>query len=454
MPIINCNLKGGSGVFMTKQSKHKNLAWKLMKILINNDFGVTKVLNQEQGTVPPYESAQDNSPWNSAQYEISRLGLKRAVPLQYPATTFPQFGEIESRKPFRLLLAEMIYKNVSAEVAVERACQIIDHVFLPKCSMKHIKSSLSECYQNGSMLKWALMLYVIFTSVAFIVFRTRASIKRSGFLFSQCTIFGARLCTIAVMLGVGKPTESTCVGFTAFLSIGFVVMFGSFIAKLYRIQQIFHGSKKVAKNKKLTDAVLFRYLCGIVLVEALLLVLWAIVDVPGLTVHRSFVQNVGTVTQATCKHGSTMAAALLLYNAVLILAAAIIAFKVRNVPTDFNETKVMVFAVYSVTFIIAIVVPTTTQLTHSQSFQTLILFGCLLATSSSIIVFTAPKLLAAFRDEKGSAITQFPGYSGEKSTISKCVCKLKLGLIPADFFPLFHRYELALTVQNIMRLVL
>ncbi|KAI9137289.1 7 transmembrane sweet-taste receptor of 3 GCPR-domain-containing protein [Paraphysoderma sedebokerense] len=408
---------GGSGAIMTKKGKQKNLAWKLLKLWGDTTFGAINYLGMTQGTIPPYESAVDVSPWNTEAYAIGRLALKRAVPPQYPMTTFPQFAELEARKPFRLLLAEMIYKNITAEEAINRACQIVDHVFLPKCSSKHIKHELSSCFQNGSMVlsfQWdqsqpcrdgiplpevqtniscthlpmegpqgislmtinsALMLYILFAAAGFTVFRNRASIKRAGYLFSQCTIFGAAMCSIAVYLGVGPPTVGSCVGYTSLLTVGFAITFASFITKLYRIYLIFSNNKGIAKlERSLSDTVMFRYLIALVAVEALLLALWVIVDQPGVSVYRTYVQDVGTITTPVCKYGSTMTVVLMAYNGMLLLLAAVFAFKVRKVPSDFNETKAMVFAVYSVTFIIAIVVPTTTQLNKPQSFQTIVLF--------------------------------------------------------------------------------
>ncbi|KAI9140833.1 7 transmembrane sweet-taste receptor of 3 GCPR-domain-containing protein [Paraphysoderma sedebokerense] len=389
--------------------------------------------------------------------------MRRAVPVQYPLTMFEEFAELENRKPFRLLMAEMILKNATTEAVIDRTCQIIDYIFLPKCSPKNWYAELSPCQSNGSIVatfKWntslpcrdgqslpatvdnitctyipaetaqsiaifsltgVFLLYVIVAAIGFVHFRAAAVIKRSGQIFGLVIIFGSALCGIGIMLGLGAPSVEKCTSMVVLIALGFSFVFGSFIAKLYRIYIIFADNDKgVKKAGSLTDKAMSRYLIGIVIVEAICIGLWGFIDRPSASMLTAFVPTVGNVSLPVCKYGTNGFAILLVYNAILVLIAAYISFQVRKVPSDFNESKVMGIAVYAVTFIAAVVIPATTQLTNPQAFHSIILFGALLATSSALIVFSGPKLFSAFKnpDSRGKSISSL-GSSKNKNSGSK-----------------------------------
>ncbi|KAI9137963.1 hypothetical protein BKA69DRAFT_1169454 [Paraphysoderma sedebokerense] len=432
------NFLGGSGLILTKKGKNKKVTWQVVKYLLNSNNDFLDQIGSTQGTLPPYESALLKYPWNTKAYEVSREALKRAVPPQYPLTTFPEFAEIESRKPFRLMMAEMIQKNLTVEQAANRACQIIDYIFQPKCTKNDMKALQSQCHANGSVIidfAWKspkvcrdgvlpnitmipcaslpfesgqsiallvltaiLTLVILLAFVGFVVFRSRAAIKRSGFAFGLVTIFGMFLCAISIILGLLPPTSLSCASFGVLLSFGFSLVYGAYITKLYRIFKIFNNKKTTKQS--LSDAVILRYLLAIASVEAVVLMLWVFIDQPGVSMYSTLVPDAGAVQQPVCKFGSFAVIVLLVYNGLLVFIASVIAWKVKDVPSDFNETKSLIFAIYSVAFLLVIVIPTTTQIVQPQSFQSLILFSTFAATFTTVIAFTLPKLLAASKNHQ------------------------------------------------------
>ncbi|KAI9139930.1 7 transmembrane sweet-taste receptor of 3 GCPR-domain-containing protein [Paraphysoderma sedebokerense] len=387
---------GGMGMIMVKQSKNKHLAWSFLKRFVDTaNYDYISNIGKIRQSVPPYESVQDFPPWNTQRYEIERLSLKTAVPPLYPFSGGEHgYSVIEARRSFRVLLAEMIYKNLSAEQALDRLCEVINYAFLPGCTAFNYKPMFSKCHPNGTSVvtyEWdkskpcrdgvdlpaptnvscaslpvdspqsialftlngSLILYIFFAAIGFTAFRTRAIIKRSGFVFSQIIIFGSLLCAISVMVRLAEPSTASCISFPVLLGMGYILVFSSFIIKLWRVYVIFERSK-VELPQALSDGVILRYLFAIVLGEALVLVLWLVIDQPGPAEYSYFAQNVGMVRFPTCAFGSVGATVVLVYNAIVLLVAAVVAWKVQNVPSDFNETKATVFAMYVFFFDISV----------------------------------------------------------------------------------------------------
>lgn len=62
------------------------------------------------------------------------------------------------------------------------------------------------------------------------------------------------------------------------LSAGFSLAFGSMFAKTYRVHRIFTRTGSVFKDKMLQDIQLILLVCGLLLVDALLVTLWVVAD--------------------------------------------------------------------------------------------------------------------------------------------------------------------------------
>ena len=70
------------------------------------------------------------------------------VPVQYPQSSFPQFTDFETRKPFRALFLELMYKNYTKTQLVQRACQVVDYIMLPFCTSAHFDILDKGCDHN------------------------------------------------------------------------------------------------------------------------------------------------------------------------------------------------------------------------------------------------------------------------------------------------------------------
>jgi ABC-type glycerol-3-phosphate transport system substrate-binding protein len=122
---------GGAGVAITAKSQKKELGWKYLQILASPNF--QRLMNR--GLETPYvEVLETSREWNLPESDAVRLQFRRAVPPQYPQNAFVQGSELESRAPWRAYLAEMMYKNATYPVLIDRLCKVVDYVMLPTCS--------------------------------------------------------------------------------------------------------------------------------------------------------------------------------------------------------------------------------------------------------------------------------------------------------------------------------
>jgi ABC-type glycerol-3-phosphate transport system substrate-binding protein len=135
---------GGAGMTITAKSKRKELAWAYMELFSKAPFSV--IFNTNLNTLSPYYQVMDGAvEWAGAEYDTVKEQYKRAIPVQYPQSSFPQFTELESRKPFRALLLEMAFKAYNYTTVSERMCHVVDHILLPSCSLEHMVLSEKPC---------------------------------------------------------------------------------------------------------------------------------------------------------------------------------------------------------------------------------------------------------------------------------------------------------------------
>ncbi|KAG6460215.1 hypothetical protein O3G_MSEX011829 [Manduca sexta] len=115
----------------------------------------------------------------------------------------------------------------------------------------------------------------------------RRSIKLSSPRLNNMTLIGCVLVYTAVaLLGVDNatlpshvPFSAMCIGRVYILSAGFSLAFGSMFAKTYRVHRIFISNRSgVCKTKLLQDTPLIFLVCALLLIDGMIVTLWAILD--------------------------------------------------------------------------------------------------------------------------------------------------------------------------------
>ncbi|KAJ3089796.1 hypothetical protein HK102_005495 [Quaeritorhiza haematococci] len=119
---------GGSGAVLTRHSKNKDKAWEYISNFVSPANRYLVDVNDD-GVIPPFESFADDPAYDGPFFDVSRRLMRFAIPDQFPDSPYRQWGALETYKPFRMMVLEMLYKNFTAEVATERLCTVIENIF-------------------------------------------------------------------------------------------------------------------------------------------------------------------------------------------------------------------------------------------------------------------------------------------------------------------------------------
>ena len=140
---------GGSVASIMADAAQPDVAWTLLTYLINPQKVFQTGLAIASAALPPYQSSRSQSAWTApGVYSIETTVLKSASPSNYPLPAFNQYGTLEDDKPFRLLLADIVYFNRSIPDAMHRLCQHVDAIFQPNCAAGYQSWTLSQCDES------------------------------------------------------------------------------------------------------------------------------------------------------------------------------------------------------------------------------------------------------------------------------------------------------------------
>ncbi|KAJ3078066.1 hypothetical protein HK102_004760 [Quaeritorhiza haematococci] len=436
---------GGSGAVIAKFSKNKNLAWKYLSLFLNQRKTYMPRITAE-GSPPPLQSFGDHPGFGSALYNFAKKLMKRGIPVHYPSNPYSQWAGLEILKPFRMMMFEMRYKNFSAEVATERACQIIDYLFEkpPRdCDQRDYKTVISDCLANNTKILsyvWdsstcknasyeppqpiydidcsfvvaesasaagisaitaigaaASTLY----SIGFLLYRNKTAIKAATVEFCLIIFFGSILMYTFVLLQVGPPSEALCIARPWFLVVGFAFFFGGFLIKMMRINLIFTYSRasRVVDPAKLSLVKMLKQMGIVLLFEISALVALSTMNLPGMIERTIDLPSVGSFTQRECAPFNQITVVVLLaINAVMIAYGSFIAWRTRNVPDAYNETKFVMVAMVLISFTAVAVIPVSFVLTKAHNAYLLQCLAINFATTVSMGIFALPKLWAAYNN--------------------------------------------------------
>jgi hypothetical protein len=265
---------GGAGMAMTAKSKRKELAWTYMEMFSKAPFSV--IFNTNLNTLSPYYQVMDGAiEWAGVEYDVVKNQYKKAVPVQYPQSSFPQFTELESRKPFRALLLEIAFKGFDYNTVSDRMCRVVDHILLPTCSSEHMVLSEKPCNPNtltrNLTYSWSkekrckggerllqdielvcsavtadsqlaigvlsttgvvIALFIILMGIVH-MYRERPAIKTSSYVFTQMMIVGCIVGAIGIFFMV--RTTPFCGVDYWFLAYGYIILMGSITLKVILI---------------------------------------------------------------------------------------------------------------------------------------------------------------------------------------------------------------------------
>ncbi|RUS17881.1 7 transmembrane sweet-taste receptor of 3 GCPR-domain-containing protein [Endogone sp. FLAS-F59071] len=244
------------------------------------------------------------------------------------------------------------------------------------------------------------ILYMIMLAI----YRRSEPVKMASFAFCECILLGSLFMYMTPLFMTDPFVTWRCNTAVWVLVIGFGMTFGGLFVKLLRIYRIF--SNRGLQILRVSDSFLFRNLMIILALEIVALLIWTFVG-SGSQIIQIYLATEpilkASIYQDTCNYGSSGAlAGIGVLNFILIILAIGIGFATWSVPTQFNETKVIITSVFGVTFGCVVCVPLL-YFVQSASFVMIVSLTIDFVLVISMAIFCIPKLYEAIRLENRRA---------------------------------------------------
>ncbi|KAH8393871.1 hypothetical protein KR215_004468, partial [Drosophila sulfurigaster] len=243
-------------------------------------------------------------------------------------------------------------------------------------------------------------------------FRKLKAIKLSSPKLSNITAVGCIFVyATVILLGLDHSTlpsaedsfATVCTARVYLLSAGFSLAFGSMFAKTYRVHRIFTRTGSVFKDKMLQDIQLILLVCGLLLVDALLVTLWVVADpmerhLHNLTLEISAIDRSVVyqpqVEVCRSQHTQTWLSVLYAYKGLLLVVGVYMAWETRHVKIPaLNDSQYIGVSVYSVVITSAIVVVLANLISERVTLAFITITALILtSTTATLCLLFIPKL--------------------------------------------------------------
>ena len=248
----------------------------------------------------------------------------------------------------------------------------------------------------GIFLSTVGMILTIIVIGLFIYYNKAPIVKASGRELSYFMLIGLCICFAAPIIFLSPPSKNVCAiqRFIAGLSLNFC--YAPLLLKTNRLYRIFKNATLSVSRPSLTSPLSQITIClGITSIQILLGVVWTIGDPPKVFRHYPESQD---FVMLYCKTDAYIMELNLCVCLVLMLACTWFAFKTRNFPKNFNETKSTMLTMYASCLVWGIFLPIFVLSGNKDEFSrtyTIVLFCDIIAYVTLIGLF-APKIRILF----------------------------------------------------------
>ncbi|XP_072030589.1 gamma-aminobutyric acid type B receptor subunit 2-like [Amphiura filiformis] len=213
-----------------------------------------------------------------------------------------------------------------------------------------------------------------------------------------------------------------CVVRVWFLSVGFVLAFGSMFSKTWRVHKV--TAFKTAKRIIITDKDLFLLVLILLIIDVAVLTIWQIVDPLSVEVQDLPIQDDPAVPnqrisryieECSCSYMLYWLLTLCGYKGLLLIFGAFLAWEIRKVKIGaLNDSKLIAISIYNVTILCIVGVAVSFLVADDpavlHTFTSSIVVFC---TSITLLIVFLPKMISVYKYPEGEPISTMP-----KSTLS------------------------------------
>ena len=192
-------------------------------------------------------------------------------------------------------------------------------------------------------------------AIIFIVYHKHKIIKASSRELSAILLGGIMLCYLLPFFFIAMPSPWICAIRRFSIGFCFALCYSALLVKTNRIHRIFNRQLSSTEAPPLISPlsqILFTTL--LVSVQVVIAVIWLIVEKPSTTfIYSDF------NTELNCGVSAQIGLPISLgYSFLLLLTTTYFAFRTRNVPQNFNETKFISFTMYTLCVLWLAFIPT------------------------------------------------------------------------------------------------
>jgi len=200
------------------------------------------------------------------------------------------------------------------------------------------------------------ILLAIGSSIFYYVERGHAVIKSSTPNFLQLVSVGCIMAAVGCLALLGVDSAESCTASTWLINFAFLFMFGALIIKTYRIYKIFNMKKLKIQN--ITQLHLLQWLAYLCLIEVIIRVINEGISPFELQAFATLTDaDWSYATECNSRYETYFLVVSFGYKAILLLFGIFLAFQVKDVEKNFNESKLLGIAIYNCSFLTVVALP-------------------------------------------------------------------------------------------------
>lgn len=191
------------------------------------------------------------------------------------------------------------------------------------------------------------LLYVFANSALVYLWRktTKFASVQQSFLF--LILFGLFLVSVGAIMFALEPADGVCIAQVWLVTLGYTLELVPLLVKVAAINRLMLATRRF-RRIRIDPKILMMTVAGVTLAVATYLTVWTIID-PPLRYEDAFLEDNNRIIKTLeCKSKSdAWAVVALCVEAVLILAATVIAYQSRQFKTEFNSSTHLGIMIYS-----------------------------------------------------------------------------------------------------------
>lgn len=202
-----------------------------------------------------------------------------------------------------------------------------------------------------------MAVFSILMGILTFVFRNTKGIVASSPLFLYLMLAGSLLIYAGVITWALHTTTFLCMLHWWLLGLGFTVMYGALLVKVWRISRIFNG--KDLSLIRITNSELIIFISVALAIEVILLIIWS---AAGRSVAERRSKDVNRprldyVTCTTTTVGIVILAIMAAYASLFIVAGVWLSIKTWKIKYSvYNESRSVAFSMYNLFFFLALAI--------------------------------------------------------------------------------------------------